>query len=58
MVLPTEECNGYCRHAQASSGSIVEEAAVGAAVGATRAVTDLGWVPSTHQVGLTGTSVA
>jgi electron transfer flavoprotein alpha subunit len=27
-------------------------------VGATRAVTDLGWVPSVHQVGLTGTSVA
>jgi electron transfer flavoprotein alpha subunit len=39
---------------------LVEEVAtaLGAAVGATRAVTDLGWVPSVHQVGLTGTSVA
>jgi electron transfer flavoprotein alpha subunit len=39
---------------------LVEEAAavLGGAVGATRAVTDLGWVPSVHQVGLTGTSVA
>ncbi len=39
---------------------LVEEAAaaVGGAVGATRVVTDLGWVPSVHQVGLTGTSVA
>jgi electron transfer flavoprotein alpha subunit len=39
---------------------LVEEtaAALGGAVGATRAVTDLGWVPSGHQVGLTGTSVA
>ena len=27
-------------------------------MGATRAVTDLGWVPSAHQVGLTDTSVA
>ena len=32
--------------------------ALGAAVGATRAVTDLNWVPSHHQVGLTGTNVA
>jgi electron transfer flavoprotein alpha subunit len=39
---------------------LVEEAAavLGGAVGATRAVTDLGWVPSVHQVGLTGASVA
>jgi electron transfer flavoprotein alpha subunit len=39
---------------------LVEETAavLGGAVGATRAVTDLGWVPSAHQVGLTGTSVA
>jgi len=39
---------------------LVEEAAaaLGGAVGATRAVTDLGWVSSVHQVGLTGTSVA
>jgi len=39
---------------------LVEETAavLGGAVGATRAVTDLGWVPSVHQVGLTGTSVA
>jgi electron transfer flavoprotein alpha subunit len=39
---------------------LVEEAAavLGGAVGATRAVTDLGWVSSAHQVGLTGTSVA
>ncbi|MCC7366975.1 MAG: electron transfer flavoprotein subunit alpha/FixB family protein [Chloroflexi bacterium] len=38
----------------------VEEAAaaLGAAVGATRAVTDAGWVPPTHQVGLTGTTIS
>lgn len=32
--------------------------ALGAAVGATRAVTDLGWAPTSQQVGLTGASVA
>ena len=39
---------------------LIEEAAaaLGGAVGASRAVTDLGWVPSAHQVGLTGTTVA
>lgn len=39
---------------------LVEEVAavLGGAVGATRAVTDVGWVPSARQVGLTGTSVA
>jgi len=39
---------------------LVEEAAaaLGGAVGASRAVTDLGWVASAHQVGLTGTTVA
>jgi electron transfer flavoprotein alpha subunit len=38
----------------------VEElaAALGAAVGASRAVTDAGWVPPTHQVGLTGTTIS
>jgi len=39
---------------------IVEElaGALGAAVGATRAVTDAGWVAPTHQVGLTGTTIS
>lgn len=39
---------------------LVEETAsiLGAAVGATRAVTDLGWVPSSYQVGLTGTNIS
>ena len=39
---------------------VVEElaGALGAAVGATRAVTDAGWVPPTHQVGLTGTTIS
>jgi electron transfer flavoprotein alpha subunit len=39
---------------------IVEElaGALGAAVGATRAVTDAGWVPPSHQVGLTGTTIS
>jgi electron transfer flavoprotein alpha subunit len=32
--------------------------ALGAAVGATRAVTDAGWVPPTMQVGLTGTTIS
>jgi len=31
---------------------------LGAAVGATRAVTDAGWVPPSHQVGLTGATIA
>lgn len=39
---------------------VVEElaGALGAAVGATRAVTDAGWVPPSHQVGLTGTTIS
>jgi electron transfer flavoprotein alpha subunit len=39
---------------------VIEELAepLGAAVGATRAVTDAGWVPPTHQVGLTGTTIS
>jgi len=39
---------------------VVEElaGALGAAIGATRAVTDAGWVPPTHQVGLTGTTIS
>ncbi|MGE5524021.1 MAG: electron transfer flavoprotein subunit alpha/FixB family protein [Rhodospirillaceae bacterium] len=38
----------------------IEEAsnAIGAAVGCSRPVADAGWVPSTHQVGLSGTSVS
>lgn len=38
----------------------IEEAAaaLGGAVGATRAVTDAGWVPPSHQVGLTGTTIS
>lgn len=41
------------------SWHLVEElaAALGAAVGASRAVTDAGWVPPALQVGLTGTTV-
>jgi electron transfer flavoprotein alpha subunit len=39
---------------------IIEELAgsLGAAVGASRAVTDAGWVPPSHQVGLTGTTIS
>ncbi len=39
---------------------LVEEAAdaLGAVVGASRAATDAGWVPSSRQIGLTGASVA
>ncbi|MGE3910295.1 MAG: electron transfer flavoprotein subunit alpha/FixB family protein [Chloroflexota bacterium] len=39
---------------------VIEElaGALGAAVGATRAVTDAGWVPPSHQVGLTGTTIS
>ena len=38
----------------------IEEAsaALGAAVGCSRPVADSGWVPSSHQVGLSGTSVS
>lgn len=32
--------------------------ALGAAVGASRAVTDAGWVPPSHQVGLTGVTIS
>jgi len=43
-----------------SNWHVVEElaGALGAAVGATRAVTDAGWVAPTHQVGLTGTTIS
>jgi electron transfer flavoprotein alpha subunit len=43
-----------------SNWHYVEElaGALGAAVGASRAVTDAGWVPPTHQVGLTGTTIS
>lgn len=43
-----------------SNWHYVEELAgvLGAAVGASRAVTDAGWVPPTHQVGLTGTTIS
>ena len=39
---------------------VIEELAepLGAAVGATRAVTDAGWVPASFQVGLTGETIA
>lgn len=38
---------------------VVEKLAreLGAAVGATRAVTDAGWVSPSHEVGLTGTTI-
>lgn len=38
----------------------IEEAsaALGAAIGCSRPVADAGWVPSSHQIGLSGTSVA
>jgi electron transfer flavoprotein alpha subunit len=44
----------------AENWQYVEElaGALGAAVGASRAVTDAGWVPPTHQVGLTGTTIS
>jgi electron transfer flavoprotein alpha subunit len=43
-----------------SNWHVIEELAdaLGAAVGATRAVTDAGWVPPTFQVGLTGTTIS
>jgi electron transfer flavoprotein alpha subunit len=43
-----------------SNWHVVEElaGALGAAVGASRAVTDAGWVPPSHQVGLTGTTIS
>lgn len=39
---------------------LIEElaGALGAAVGASRAVTDAGWAPPSHQVGLTGTTIS
>ncbi len=39
---------------------IIEDLAgsLGAAIGASRAVTDAGWVPPSHQVGLTGTTIS
>jgi electron transfer flavoprotein alpha subunit len=44
----------------ATNWHVIEELAeaLGAAVGASRAVTDAGWVPPTHQVGLTGTTIS
>ena len=44
----------------ASNWHVIEElaGALGAAVGASRAVTDAGWVPPSHQVGLTGTTIS
>ncbi|MFN0072013.1 MAG: electron transfer flavoprotein subunit alpha/FixB family protein [Chloroflexota bacterium] len=44
----------------AENWPVIEEIAglLGAAVGASRAVTDAGWVPPAHQVGLTGQTIA